>query len=135
MKKTVFDGKQWILDLLLLGSVKTTINGGVYIDRRPTNSVKEDIVINNLTMTNDFLQDGVFNVNCYVPYLSVKIDNIIQFMPNTARMNVITKAVYSILEEQYSNSFNLAVVNHNTFEEDTEKANFINFRINLKAFN
>lgn len=135
MKKTVFDGKQWVLDLLLLGSVKTTINGGVYIDRRPTNSAKEDIVINNLTMTNDFLQDGVFNVNCYVPYLSVKIDNIIQFMPNTQRMNVITKAVYSILEEQYSNSFNLAVVNHNTFEEDTEKANFINFRINLKAFN
>jgi hypothetical protein len=135
MKKTVFDAKLWILDLLLLGGIKTTINGGVYIDRRPTNSAKEDIVINNLTMTNDFFQDGVFNVNCYVPYLSVTINGISQFMPNTQRMNVITKAVYLILEEQYSGDFNLAIVNHNTFEEDTEKSNFINFRINLKAFN
>ena len=59
MKKTVLDGKQWILDLLLKAGINNVISGKIYKDKRPADSQKEDIVINSLTMTNHFLQNGV----------------------------------------------------------------------------
>ena len=71
MKKTVFDAKQWIYELLNVSSVKTSISGKIYKNKRPAESTKEDIVINSILMDNEFLQDGTFNVNCYVPYVSV----------------------------------------------------------------
>ena len=133
--KTVYDGKQWILETLLQGGVKSIVNGGIYKDKRPSGSQKEDIVINDIAMTNDFLQDGVFNVNCYVPYMSVTIGGITQYQPNHNRLKLIADAVYPLLHEQYKDTHNLTVVNHKTYEEEAEKANYINFRINLKAYN
>lgn len=134
MKKTVFDGKQWILELLNQSNVKTIISGKIYKDKRPVGSAKEDIVINALPMTSEFLQNGVFNVNCYVPYISIKIDGVDQNMPNNVRLEAIAKAVYPVLEEVYKDDFNLEVDNHTTFEEEAEKASYINFRVSLNAY-
>lgn len=135
MRNTVLEGKQWIFELLSQSSIKTLITGNIYKDKRPSGSAKEDIVINDISMDNSFLQDGVFNVNCYVPMLSVSLNGITQSMPNSNRMLEISKAVYPIFENIFRPKFNLTVVNHNTFEEEAEKANYINFRINLKAYN
>lgn len=135
MKKTVGQGKQWIFELLNQGNIKSTINGLLYKDKRPSGSTKEDIVINSVSMENSFLQDGVFNVNCYVPMLSVNVNSITQFLPNTAREEAITQAVYPLLENIFKPQFNLTVVNHSTFEVAEEKATYVNFRINLKAYN
>lgn len=135
MKKTVLEGKQWILELLLQSTIKSLITGNIYKDKRPSGSTKEDIVINSISMDGSFLQDGVFNVNCYVPMQSVSMNGITQDMPNNNRMLEISKAVYPIFENIFRPQFNLTVVNHNTFEEEDEKANYINFRINLKAYN
>lgn len=135
MRKTVLEGKQWIFELLSQSNIKTLITGNIYKDKRPSGSTKEDIVINDISMDNSFLQDGVFNVNCYVPMLSVSLNGITQSMPNSNRMLEISKAVYPIFENIFRPKFNLTVVNHNTFEEEAEKANYINFRINLKAYN
>lgn len=135
MKKTVFDGKQWILELLNQSNVKTIISGKIYKDKRPIGSTKEDIVINSLPMTNTFFQDGVFNVNCYVPYISVKIDGIDQNMPNNMRLEAVAKSVYPVLEDVNKSQYVLSIVDHQTFQEEAEKASYLNFRINLKAFN
>lgn len=135
MKKTVGQGKQWIFELLNQGNIKTVINGLIYKDKRPAGSTKEDIVINALPMTNDFLQDGVFNVNCYVPMLSVNVNSITQFLPNTAREEIITQAVYPLLENIFKPQFNLTIANHQSYTEESEKATYIGFRINLKAYN
>lgn len=135
MRNTVLEGKQWIFELLSQSNIKTLITGNIYKDKRPSGSTKEDIVINDISMDNSFLQDGVFNVNCYVPMLSVSINGITQYMPNSNRMLEISKAVYPIFENIFRPKFNLTVVNHNTFEEEADKANYINFRINLKAYN
>lgn len=133
--KTIFDAKQWILTTLLNGGVKSTINGNIYKDRKPTNSNLEDIVINSVVMDNGYLQDAVLNVNCYVPYIQVKADGITQYHPNHARLKAITETVYPLLDRIWGEGFNMAIVNHKVFDEDTEKSNYINFRINLKAFN
>lgn len=133
--KTVNQGKQWISDLLIEGSITNVISGVVYRDKRPIGSTKEDIVINSIAMDNSFLQDGVFNVNCYVPMLLKKINNIDQYLPNTVREDAISKAVYPILEKVFTSQYNLSIVNHNSFTEETEKVTYINFRINLKVYN
>ena len=131
MKKTVLDGKQWILELLLRAGINNVISGKIYKDKRPAGSQKEDIVINSLTMTNHFLQNGVFNVNCYVPMIEVKVNNgITQKQKNAKRL--ISDAVYSALSEVWEEEFNLEVVNHQEFEEDN--FNYYNFRISLNAY-
>lgn len=133
--KTVFDGKQWILETLLKGGIKSVINGSVYKDRRISGSKLEDAVINDVNMDDRYLQDGVFNVNIYVPFLSVKIGETTQYQPDHARLKAIAAAVYPMLHNIWGDGFNLTVVGHKSFEEPAEKANYINFRINLKAFN
>lgn len=135
MKKTVGQGKQWIFDLLNDGNIKNTISGLIYKDKRPIASTKEDIVINSVAMDSSYLQDGVFNVNCYIPMMSINLSGITQYMPNTTREEIISQAVYPLLEQVFKPQFNLTVVNHSTFEEQEEKATYINFRINLKAYN
>ena len=135
MKKTEFDGKQWILELLNESGIKNVISGKIYKNRRPSDSAKEDIVINALPMDNSFLQDGNFNVNVYVPYQQVKIDGTTQYMPNESRMKQLTDIAYPVFDNVFRDQFNLTIIRTEVFEEDTEKANYINFRINLKAYN
>ena len=135
MKKTVFDAKQWIYELLNVSSVKTGISGKLYKNKRPAESTKEDIVINSILMDNDFLQDGTFNVNCYVPYVSVSIDGISQFMPNESRLSQISQLVYPLLDNIFRDKFNLTIERHETIEVESEKSSYLNFRINLKAYN
>ncbi len=133
--KTVLEAKQWIFELLTQSNIRSVISGNIYKDKRPSGSKKEDIVINDISMDNSFLQDGVFNVNCYVPMLSVSLNGITQYMPDTNRQLVVAQAVSPVLQNIFRPQFNLTVESHKTFEEEEEKANYINFRINLKAYN
>lgn len=130
-KSTVLDGKQWILSLLLTANIQSSISGKIYKDKRPTGSDKEDIVINSLTMTNDYMQNGVFNVNIYVPMISITSNGITQYQKNNARMKVLADLVYPVLNDAWGNDYNLDVVNSQDFEEGNE--NFYNFRVSLNA--
>lgn len=132
MKKTVLDGKQWILDLLLKAGINNVISGKIYKDKRPADSQKEDIVINSLTMTNHFLQNGVFNVNCYVPKKLVKIQDKNQYHTDYARMKHIVDLVYPVLTDVWEEDFNLNVVSQQHFEE--EKEDYYNFRVEINAY-
>lgn len=130
-KSTVLDGKQWILELLLSAGVQNSISGKIYKDKRPSGSTKEDIVINSLTMTNDYMQNGVFNVNIYVPMISVTSNGITQYQKNNARLKLLADLVYPVLDDAWKDECNLFIVNHQDFEEGNE--NFYNFRVSLNA--
>lgn len=131
MKRTVLDGKQWILDLLLAAGVQNSISGKIYKDKRPSGSTKEDIVINSLTITNDYMQNGVFNVNIYVPMISVTINGVTQLQKNNTRLKQLADLVYPVLDDAWTNNYNVDIVNHQDFEEANE--NFYNFRVSLNA--
>ncbi|MDV3585526.1 hypothetical protein CMU68_10010 [Elizabethkingia anophelis] len=133
MRKTVLDGKQWIFELLKNGGIKNVISGDIYKDRRPVGSIKEDAVINSVSMNEEFLQDGVFNINIYIPYLRVKINGIDQDMPNEVRQKIIMNFVKPLLESVYTKDYNLKLEFHDVL--DDAKDNWINFRVNMKAFN
>ena len=133
--KNVLIGKQWVLETLLQGGIKSIVNGSVYKDRRNSGSDKEDVVINDVVMDNKFFQDGIFNVNVYVPFLEVNHQGTPQYQPDHARMLELTTLIYPILHEVYTKKYNLSIVSTRTYEETALKTNYINFIINLKAYN
>lgn len=135
MKKTEFDAKQWILELINASPLKAFVSGKVYKNRRPSGSQLEDVVINAIVMDNRFLQDGAFNINCYVPYKKTTIDNIVNYLPNEERSKLITDVAYPVFDNVFKEKFNLTIVRVEVIEVDEEKASYVNFRINLKAYN
>ncbi|WP_312900187.1 hypothetical protein [Chryseobacterium taichungense] len=130
MRQSDIEGKQWIFDALKNGGVRNVISGEIYKDFRPAGSVKEDIVINSITMNNTFLQTGAFNVNCYVPYLKVTINSITQNVP---RLKAVKDAVKPLLENKFTNNYNIDIEFSSTIMD--EKDCYINFRLKLNAFN
>ncbi|SDE15410.1 hypothetical protein [Riemerella columbipharyngis] len=132
MKRTVLDGKQWILELLLKAKVNEFINGRIYKDNRPTDGNKEDIVINSLTMDNGLLQNGVFNINCYVPKKSVTIGGITQYHKDNRRLKEIAEKVYQVISDVWEEDYTLDVEMHQDIEEQNE--NYYNFRVQLMAY-
>lgn len=133
MRNSVLQAKQWIYDELKSGGVGQVLSGDLYKDFRPAGSIKEDVVINAITLGNTFFQTGSFNVNCYVPYLKVKINAIDQNVPNEVRLKVISDKVKPILERKFTDKYNIDIEFESTIMD--EKDCYINFRLKLNAFN
>ncbi|MEA1849192.1 hypothetical protein U9K52_09735 [Chryseobacterium sp. MHB01] len=133
MRQSDIEGKQWIFDILKNGGVRSVITGEIYKDFRPSGSIKEDIVINSITINNTFFQTGAFNVNCYVPYLKVTINSVTQNVPNEARLKAVKDAVKPLLENKFTNNGNIDIEFSSTIMD--EKDCYINFRLKLNAFN
>lgn len=131
MKATVLDGKQWILDILLNAGIDKQINGRIYKDQRPVNSTTEDVVINSLVMNNHFLQNGVFNVNCHIPKISVTQNGITQKRKNNRRLKEIADKLYNALDEFWCDDFYLRIINHQDLEEGED--NYLNFRVEINT--
>lgn len=133
--KTVIDGTNRIYTQLKNGGIKAIINGEIYKEQRPSGSLLEDIVINSLPMDNGFLQDGVFNVNCYVPLKSITIGGVKQYVRNNSRLEVISSEVYSLLSNIYGEDYNMSVEYHQIFDEPSESTSFISFRVQMNLYN
>jgi len=131
--KTVIDGKEWILQHL--NAKRPSISGAIYIDKRITID-KEDIVINDIAMSGRQIQRGFFNVNCYVPNLTVTQGSTKIQVPNKKRLKEIASEVCAVLEEVYVNQrYNLSIENQQQLEEVSENASYMNFRVYLNVFN
>ncbi|WP_392436465.1 hypothetical protein ACF3N7_05375 [Cruoricaptor ignavus] len=111
--------------------VSSRISGGIYKDRRPYGSNLEDIVINSLPADARYLQTGVLNVNCYVPYMRTKA--VEEKVINGRRAGEIAKMLLPVLEDIWTEMFNTSVEYHNLIDDSDEC--FYHFRIKLKAFN
>ncbi len=134
---TIIDAKEWIFDQLVTAKTNSeiTIGGEVYIDKKPTTG-KEDIVVGALLMNNDFWQDVVLNVNCYVPDIEIKVDGKAVMMPDRTRLKVITQDVYAVLKNQTSDQTYRSYVEFTTqIKEIEEQTHVMNFRIQMYAVN
>ena len=135
MRKSLYHGKDYIYNLLYTGNAKSFISGSIYKDSKPNGSILEDIVINGVSADNELLQDGVFNVNCYVPFVEVSIGNTIQKMPNNKRLREIFESIHPLIDEKCNEDFDCIVDRHLDFEEQSEEMSYVNFRVNLKMYN
>lgn len=71
--KTTADQNQILYDLLKNSSLNSALNGGLYKIERPQNSNLEDIVVSSMLVGDGGFQDGVANVNIYIPKIDINI--------------------------------------------------------------
>jgi hypothetical protein len=126
--RTQFDAINILYAKINASPLKTAINGAIYKLKRPT-SAKEDIVINSIVLGNSNFQEGVFNVNIYVPNITVSGAS----LPNTARLNELETLGNDLFEHVTTQDYSIYKESTSLFEEVSINQHYINFRINFKS--
>lgn len=130
--KTSFDIDKIVYKLLSGSSeLKSAITGGVYYSNdRPDGSPKEDVVINTITMTQDYLpQLATSNVNIYVADIQRRIDGVEQSKPNHERLAKLTKIVLNVLRSAQIDGLKIIPESQSVLNDTSVKQHFCNIRI------
>jgi len=130
--KTTFD-----TDEILYGVLKSDVtltaalSGGVYTTgARPVGSEKEDVVVNTITLTQEYApQRGASNVNIHVSDIDVKISGANQKKPDSKRLKALTGYVLAALRGAKVAGLEFVVTNQNTIREAAISQHFVNLRI------
>lgn len=121
-----------ILFTVLNGSaaLKAQLSGGIYVQgERPDDSKKEDIVVNNLSLTHEIPQSGTSNVNIHVPDKKVKINGKEQYKTDRERLRTLTTLVLATLKAANITGLTLWVSKETIIKEDSIKQSYNNLRI------
>lgn len=112
-------------DVLNVDQVTDLLTDGLFRVNRLETSKGSCIVINPLAFTNDFVSEGVLNVNIFVPNLS---DNTV----DEAAFAEITEAVIDAIEA-YSNPDNYMIfeISGQNLIADIREESFVNLRVNF----
>lgn len=89
---------QTIKNGVLFSDVKKP-NGKLCKFERPLDSELEDVVINVIALGRDDVQEGVLNVNVFVPNLKFDDRKTDKAQPDTARLNYLLKLAIQALGE------------------------------------
>ncbi|NLL67020.1 MAG: hypothetical protein GX236_04885 [Clostridiaceae bacterium] len=130
--KTTFETDTLLFSLLRESPVSAAINGGIYVgDDRPDDSVKEDIVVNSIDLTQDYLpQIGTSNVNIFVPDKVVTIGGKQQLKANRTRLKELSNMAIETLRNANITGLKLILVNQTILAEPSVNQHFTNIRIN-----
>lgn len=129
--KTSFDIDTIVFRMLNVPTVKNAISGGIYKgDDRQEDSQDEDICINTISSTQDFLpQIATSNVNIYVADVPKKVKGKSMMKANTTRLKAITTNVMQVLRETKIPGLLFKVDSQSTLSETNMKQHFVNIRI------
>nr|DAT47784.1 MAG TPA: hypothetical protein [Caudoviricetes sp.] len=130
--KTSFDIDRIVFDLLSKSQeLKSTMKGGIYYqDDRPDDSADEDVVINTITLTQDYLpQLATSNVNIYVADQTRRIKGVEQVKPNHARLAKLTKIVLEVLRSAQVEGLKIIPESQTVLQEQGARQHFCNIRL------
>lgn len=130
--KTSFDIDKIVFELLSSSKeLKNAIKGGIYYQNdRPDGSTDEDVVINTITMTQDFLpQIATSNVNIYVADQKRRIKGTEQFKPNHEKLSELTGIVLDVLRGSRIDGLKIVPENQSILQEANVRQHFCNIRI------
>ncbi|KAA6300915.1 MAG: hypothetical protein EZS26_002941 [Candidatus Ordinivivax streblomastigis] len=130
MKQTM-DTDSILYGILFYSPVKEAISGGIYLgDDRPDDSTDEDIVVNSIDLTQDYLpQTGTSNVNIYVPDANVKIGGKQQMQANRIRLKTLSEKTIDVLRSANIAGLKLIPVSQAILAEPSIKQHYVNIRI------
>ncbi|MCJ8153246.1 hypothetical protein MKJ01_05655 [Chryseobacterium sp. SSA4.19] len=94
---TTFELKSIVYGIIKSSDFKTLINGDVYIDTRPLDSLKNDVVIGALQVPDQVLQPSTVLVNIYAK----DIKSGTSYLPDLALLNNVTKLLMPLFDEVY----------------------------------
>lgn len=129
--KTSFDINTIVFRILNVQTVKSAISGDIYKrDDRPDDSTDEDIVINTISLTQDFLpQIATSNVNVYVADKPKTIKGKSMLKADDTRLKAITDIVLSVLRAAKVPGLLFTIEAQSTLAETSVKQHFVNIRI------
>jgi hypothetical protein len=127
-----FDTDTILFQLLKASTAVTTgLTGGIYVRRRPLNSTKEDIVINTITLSQEYEpQLGTSNINIHVSDVSRTIASVQQKVANNERMKAISSAVLEVVRKANIAGIGKTIENQTVIEESAISQHYVNIRIN-----
>ena len=126
--KTTIDINDILFPIINVGSVKATIDGKVYRNKKPLNSELQNIVIIPLSnyVGDEIINDATFMVNCYCK-------NFNNGRPDIAKLRATINAVAAVIEayNNTSNYYVFDIVNQILLNDvDQLSMSYINLRIN-----
>lgn len=129
--RSSFDTDAILYKLLRDSSVKAEISGDIYYEGdRPADSDKEDIIINTVTLTQDFYpQLGDSNVNVYVKDSIISIGGKQQRVVNRARLKQLTELVIGVIRDSRVKGLKANLRWQRTLQEPDINQTFVNIRI------
>lgn len=135
---TAFDAIDVVYQHLASSPVKDAITGNIYKLKRPINATdegKEDIVINSLGLPNKDIQQGIVNVNIYVPNLSLQINNRQDHtQQDFIRAKQLVRLVIEQLQEFYSGEYFFLYQQDNPLQSE-EGESATNIRVDFFSIN
>ena len=126
--KTTFDIDDILYPVINVTSVKATIDGRVYRNKKPLNSELQDIVIIPLSnyVGDEIINDATLMVNCYCK-------NFNNGTPDITKLRATINAVAAVIEtyNSISNYYVFDIVNQILLNDiDQVSMSYVNLRIN-----
>lgn len=137
---TSSEGLDHVFTLIWNSNIKTSISGVVRRYLRPTNSDKEDVTVNVLNIDFDQLQEGIINVNVFVPnpeYTAIVDGKTVRLrdIPNQSRI-IVLSTLFNVLFKMNYDKENRVLAELSAQHILTEKdQTIINNRIKLTIKN
>lgn len=119
---------------LLVGTTNP-VSGHLYKITRPQGSASEDVVINCLPVTSDYLQLATVNVNIYVPDLHSEYNSTEQYLPDLARLDTLAAMAITALYGEYRPGYFFYITSQVVYAEEATHEHFINLRVEFKNIN
>lgn len=128
MMYDIFDANEMLFKALNVNEIKNSIKGELYNNGRPLNSLKEDIVVNTITVTTAFTpQLATSNINIYAP-------DIISGVINNIRLKEITRVVTKIFKAHQFIGKSVFISDQGIVQETNGKEHYVNLRIQWRIY-
>lgn len=128
--KQLFDTDIILFTILQKSKDFLAISGGIYVGQRPDNSTQEDIVINTINLSQEYLpQVGTSNVNVYVSDKSQSINGVQMKLQDRARLKAISSAVLEVLRAAKVEGLIYRIESQTVIREPEIYQHFCNIRI------
>ena len=126
--KTTIDINDILYPIINVASIKATIDGGVYRNKKPLNSELRDIVIIPLSnyVGDEVMNEAVFMVNCFCK-------NFTNGTPDITKLRATINAVVAVVEayNALNNYYVFEITNQILLQDvDQTSMSYINLRLN-----
>ena len=125
---TTIDINDILYPIINVASVKATIDGGVYRNKKPLSSELQDIIILPLSnyVGSEVMNDATFMVNCYTK-------NFTNGTPDITKLRAVVNAVVAVIEayNNVSNYYVFEITNQILLQDNDQiSMSYINIRLN-----
>ena len=125
---TTIDINDILYPIINVASVKATINGGVYRNKKPLNSELQDVIILPLSnyVGEEIMNEATVMINCFCK-------NFVNGTPDITKLRATINAVAAVIEA-YNNTNNYYIfqITNQTLLQDNDQISmsYINIRLN-----